>query len=183
MDSLDIAATQFINGWAGQSAAVDGLMLLVTQWGVPTMIAAVALTWWQKVRNPVERHVAVCAGLAVLLSLAINQLILLFVHRTRPYDADLTHLVIGPSADPSFPSDHATAACAIVVTFMLHRRWIKSALFLVAAILLMVSRVYVGTHYVSDILGGAATALAACLLVTAFYREGSCLDDFVTGIF
>jgi undecaprenyl-diphosphatase len=182
MENLDIAVTRAINGWAGQSAALDDLMLLITQWGVPAMIAAVALSWWQKGGNRAERHVAACAGLSFVLGLAINQLLLLFVHRMRPYDAGLTHLLISPSADPSFPSDHATAACAIVLTFLLYRRWLRSALFLAAAALLMVSRVYVGTHYVSDILGGATTALAACLLVMAFYREGSRLDNFVTGI-
>ena len=36
------------------------------------------------------------------------------MHRIRPYDAGLTHLIVAPSFDWSFPSDHATAAFAIV---------------------------------------------------------------------
>ena len=44
------------------------------------------------------------------------------------------------------------------------------------------SRVYVGTHYVSDILGGAATGVIAASLVRAFYREGTRLDRFATEI-
>jgi hypothetical protein len=31
-------------------------------------------------------------------------------------------------------------------------------------------------------LGGLATAIMACLLVKTFYREGSRLDHFVTGL-
>jgi undecaprenyl-diphosphatase len=40
-----------------------------------------------------------------------------------------------------------------------------------------VSRVYVGTHYVTDVLGGAATAAVARLLVAVFYRESSWLNQ------
>jgi undecaprenyl-diphosphatase len=54
--------------------------------------------------------------------------------------------------------------------------------FLAAAVLLAVSRVYIGTHYVSDVLGGAVTGIIAATLVQAAYREGSKLDRLVTGI-
>jgi undecaprenyl-diphosphatase len=182
MENLDIAVTQAINGWSGRSPALDAAMLLITQWGVPLMIAGVALSWWQNGGDRADRHVAVTAGLTFLLGLAVNQIILLFVHRMRPYDAGLTHLLISPSADASFPSDHATAGFAIVLAYLLKGRRLKAALLFGMAAMVMISRIYVGTHYVSDILGGALTALAACLLVKALYREGSRLDQIVTGI-
>jgi undecaprenyl-diphosphatase len=37
-------------------------------------------------------------------------------------------------------------------------------------------------HYVSDVLGGALTGIAAALLVRVLYREGTRLDRLVTGI-
>jgi hypothetical protein len=40
--------------------------------------------------------VAIVAGLSFLLGLGLNQLILLFIHRLRPYDAGRTHLLIRP---------------------------------------------------------------------------------------
>ena len=54
--------------------------------------------------------------------------------------------------------------------------------FLAAAALVMVSRVYVGTHYVSDVLGGALTGTIAAMAVRAFYREGTRADRLITGI-
>jgi undecaprenyl-diphosphatase len=44
------------------------------------------------------------------------------------------------------------------------------------------SRIFVGTHYLTDILGGSLIALVAAVLVWVFYREGSRLDRFATGI-
>ncbi|MDH8190437.1 undecaprenyl-diphosphate phosphatase, partial [Klebsiella pneumoniae] len=73
------------------------------------------------------------------LGLALNQLILLLVHRMRPYDGGVTHLLTAPSADPSFPSDHATASFAIAAAFLLHGMWRAGLGFLAAAALVMFS--------------------------------------------
>jgi undecaprenyl-diphosphatase len=45
------------------------------------------------------------------------------------------------------------------------------------------SRVYVGTHYVTDVMGGAFTGATAAIIVRLVYREGTKLDRFATGIF
>jgi membrane-associated phospholipid phosphatase len=122
------------------------------------------------------------AGLSFLLGLGFNQLVLLFVQRVRPYDAQITHLIIDRSADFSFPSDHATASFAIAAAFLLHGLPKRGFVFLAAAVLLAVSRVYIGTHYVGDVLGGAVTGIVAAFVVWAAYREGSKLDRLVSSI-
>ncbi|WP_163468715.1 phosphatase PAP2 family protein, partial [Klebsiella michiganensis] len=67
----------------------------------------------------------------------------------RPYDVDITHLLVPPSADWSFPSDHATASLAIVAAFALHGLARRTILLGLMALLVCWSRIYVGTHYVS----------------------------------
>lgn len=52
----------------------------------------------------------------------------------------------------------------------------------IAAVLVCVSRVYVGTHYASDVIGGALTAVLAALLIPSLYGEGTRLDRLVTRI-
>lgn len=177
---MDAELTRWINSPAGSHELIDAIMIAITQFGVPAIVLAVALQWWARKERSHVRHAALAAGLSFLLGLAVNQLILLFVARVRPYDAGITQLIIAPSADPSFPSDHATASMAVVTAFLLQRLPWRSLGFLVMALLVCWSRIYVGTHYVTDVLGGAMTGMLAAIAVRAAYREGSRLDRFVT---
>lgn len=181
MYTIDAASTHAINGISG-NVALDFLMVWASTVGVPLLVLAVAGQWWRRTDRQHARHVLVSAGLSFVLGLALNQLILLLVQRIRPYDAGLTHLLIAPSADPSFPSDHATASFAIAAAFLAHGMRRYGFAFLVAAFVIGFSRVYIGTHYVSDVFGGALTGIAAALLVRALYRQGTRLDRLVTGI-
>jgi undecaprenyl-diphosphatase len=182
MPEIDTALTAWINASAGRLPPVDFIMIWISAIGVPLLVVAVALQWWVPRSDHPTRHVLVAAGLSFLLGLGFNQLVLLFVQRVRPYDAQITHLIIDRSADFSFPSDHATASFAIAAAFLLHGLPKRGFVFLAAAVLLAVSRVYIGTHYVGDVLGGAVTGIVAAFVVRAAYREGSKLDRLVTSI-
>ena len=99
-----------------------------------------------------------------------------------PYDSGVTNLLIARSGDFSLPSDHATATVAIAAAFRLHgmRRWGLG--FVAAALLIAISHVYVGTHYASDVLGGALTGIIAAVLIRSVYQEDTRTDRFITGI-
>ncbi|WP_379063607.1 phosphatase PAP2 family protein [Mesorhizobium sp. UC22_110] len=179
---MDERVTRWINAPAGAHARLDAAMLTITHYGVPLLILAVVMQWWSRGERLHVRHACVAAGLSFAIGLGLNQIILLFVHRMRPYDAGVSHLIIERSADWSFPSDHATAAFAIVLAFLFQGLRGRATAFAVAAVAVCVSRIYVGTHYVTDILGGVATAAVAALAVRAFYRKDTRLDRMVTNI-
>jgi undecaprenyl-diphosphatase len=174
LEGFDNAATAFINGLSGDPTQ-NAIAIAVTKYGAFVIVAAVAIRWWwYGADKDRERYLAVVSGASVTLGLALNQAVLLLVHRVRPYDAGVTHLLISPSADPSFPSDHATLGFAIALAMLgagARRGWA----FLVAALILAASRIYVGTHYLSDVLGGALTGTVAANLCLSFLRQGSAL--------
>ena len=182
MYAFDAGLTHWISGWGGSNPAIDLLMIGISAVGVPLLIFAVGCQWWLRRERQHTRHILVAVGLSFLMGLALNQLVLLAVQRVRPYDAGVTKLLSAPSGDPSFPSDHATAAFAIAAAFLLHGFRRRGIAFLAGALLIAVSRVYVGTHYVSDVLGGAVTGTLAAAAVQIAYREGTRVDRFFTNI-
>ena len=113
------------------------------------------------------RKVGYLSIISLVGSLVMNNLILKnLVARTRPYEVieGLQHL-IETQQDYSFPSGHTGAAFAAAVIFYIYlpKRYGISAI--VLAVLISFSRLYVGVHYPSDVLAGAAigTVIAMCI--------------------
>lgn len=161
----DGAISRFIQSL--RTAPLDRVMVAVTEFGdgivVGVTVAAllVALTAARRWRS------ALLVGLAFSLAAVTTPLIKLMLHRQRPIE-------IYSGADLfSFPSGHSTfitllfATLALLITSRLARRfhigvWMAAT---VGVILVGFSRVYLGAHWPSDVMGGVLYgALIGCVL-------------------
>ena len=135
---------------------------------MPLFAAATIGLWFLDRPGPWYRwKIAALAGTtAAGLGLAASQVITEFWQRPRPFVAHPhdTILLVAPSNEPSFPSDHAVAAFAIAFAVAFVGRRVGAA-FLAGATLLAVARVIAGLHYPGDVLGGAAIGLLSATLV------------------
>ena len=86
-------------------------------------------------------------------------------NRTRPNVPPAPTRTLAPASDaPSFPSGHATASIAGAIAFS--RMWPSAAAaWWTLAALIAYSRIYLGHHYPSDILGGAILGALVALWV------------------
>jgi len=97
---------------------------------------------------------------ALALAFATTDLVIKpLVARARPFDAAVaTRVIDRRPLTYSFPSGHAASSVAGAVT--LARLWPGGRLVLwLLAVLVALSRIYVGVHYPMDVLGGAALGL------------------------
>jgi undecaprenyl-diphosphatase len=156
----------FDHEWLGR-----GLSVLET-WAVP-LLAVATFALWLLSRPGGSRKwklASSCALGSAGLALLINQLIAKAWHRPRPFaDHPAAHVWGSRSHDPSFPSDHASAAFAIGFAVFLFDRVVGAA-FLAAAAVIGVGRVFVGAHYPADVAAGCLVGLAAALLVARLAR-------------
>jgi undecaprenyl-diphosphatase len=109
---------------------------------------------------------AACVWTADLLTIGLKPL----VDRPRPFDTvtDADPL-LGGTLGSSFPSGHAaTSFAGAVILAYLFRRGLP--LFSLLAVAIAYSRVYLGVHYPSDVLAGAALGAAVALLALALLR-------------
>lgn len=111
--------------------------------------------------------------ISMLLNLLATNIVLknLF-SRTRPYVAvEGLHRIIEEQIDFSFPSGHTACsfAAATVIFLMCPRKVGVPAM--VLAVLISLSRLYVGVHFPSDVIGGALIGIGAALLALQIYGK------------
>lgn len=117
------------------------------------------------IANPIGRSWATQALLSLVLSHIVVHFIKKAYCRQRPYTKLANvNLSSNPLKDYSFPSGHTTAAFAIAVAFSLHS--LLLAMFLLpVAILIGISRMYLGLHYPTDCLIGALLGTISSIIV------------------
>jgi undecaprenyl-diphosphatase len=115
--------------------------------------------------------VLLCIGLAGLLSYAVKRTLQV----PRPYEVD-THITKwSGGTNNSFPSGHTTEATAAAIGFYLVLFRTRLSLLLGAAwaILIMFTRIILGVHSFSDILGGIVIGSMGFLIMRAIFQHYS----------
>ncbi|MBZ0168133.1 Putative undecaprenyl-diphosphatase YbjG [Candidatus Methylomirabilis lanthanidiphila] len=145
----------------------DLLMPFVTnKWNFVIPVAAL-LGYILLCRPNRDRLIALSAIAVILLADETSQLLKDLFERTRPFHPlrDLTRPV-----SFSFPSNHASNMFALAV-FLSYNYSRSGLLCFPAAALVGYSRVYVGSHYPFDVLGGAVWGILIGLVGVVVVRQ------------
>jgi membrane-associated phospholipid phosphatase len=176
-----------LSNYLNQLARWDGAALEMVHgihWGPLTVVFVIASAWW--VKWPLFAVAGGCcdafkrrlptAALAVSLAAGIAEgLTALLKHiteRARPPLADpsIEALVSLPEST-SFPSGHAASAfAAATVVGLLYPR--LRAPLLALAVMVALSRVYLGVHFWSDIVVGSLLGAAIGFSTARFFQRG-----------
>lgn len=146
---------------------LNGLMIGLAKDGI-YMYALLLIIYWfighTHDQRIIHREAGLSAVIVGVLGLLINILISHIWFRPRPFVTLHTVPLIHHAADASFPSDHATGSAGLAGGAYL-RDHTMGKFFAVLALFIGFSRVYVGVHYPTDILGGFIVGLLSTFIV------------------
>lgn len=146
-------------------------MELFTLLGQPPFTVGIAATvlgyGWA-----LEKPFYIAAGIIAFSAIAASSLLKVFLRRARPVNEYVEKMLFKTY---SFPSGHAAGAivsfglAALIISF----RWPEFALIawgvaIVSIVMVSLSRIYLGAHYASDVIGGLVVGglgLIAILLI------------------
>lgn len=172
LQSIDVWLFRFINGTL-QNAFFDRIMPWFSGNVVffPALVLlAVGLLWKGGARG------RLFVGLFALVVLMGDTLLIgplkEALARPRPFlTLEGVHLLVGRGGSGSFPSSHASTWFAATVVTLVYYPAIWHWVFLTAC-LVCTSRVYVGVHYPSDVVGGAILGAGYALAILWIAEHG-----------
>ncbi len=158
----DVAILQWFGAWRTEPAT--GFMQFISNIGnwygeVPLLLLVATLLWVRGRRTSAWRFIAVVVGAEALYAVAK-----LLFHRERP--TVLTHL--SDAGWYSYPSGHSLVAPVVwggglvLCAQLTGNSGLRRALIWAAVIIpitIATSRVYLGVHYATDVLGGLALGM------------------------
>jgi undecaprenyl-diphosphatase len=171
----DVRVVQAVNGLVATGTVLGGGAAAVSDAGSPAAVdvltVVVVMAVWVRGGHTGRVRAVLYLVAARVVELGIETTVKYLMNRRRPSVQHALAIV----HDPSFPSGHTAGTAVLCVSVLVlawprlsrlgHVGWATAAA--VAVIAVGASRVVLGVHYVTDVLGGAllgvATALAMAL--------------------
>lgn len=146
-------------------------MLWLTYLGTPLIAFLSAGIVYLTQKDKKDMNKVMRLWIALIATMIIDVALKIAIARPRPFTygisvANATYGLIQKSYstwDFSFPSSHAATAFAVLI--FLPKKW--RIPWLILAVLISFSRVYLGLHYLSDTIAGAALGLAVAYIINS----------------
>lgn len=159
---MNMTIFKLINNMAGKNHALDLLMIFFSKYVPYIFMLAIVFIFIAGIKNNSlnYRKAAVNTLIITIINLTINFIIGGIYYVDRPFVHNKVNLLFTHVKDASFPSDHAAGTMSIALGLKGYSKAFRIILILLSFIVGF-SRVYVGQHYPSDVIGAYIIVFAS----------------------
>ncbi|MGM0495693.1 MAG: phosphatase PAP2 family protein [Bacillota bacterium] len=153
-----------------RNSFLDLLFEIITLFGEELIIIGILGFIFWCINKEIGKRLAI----TVFISLGINALLKVIIMRTRPFlvDSSITNLRPETSGSYSMPSGHTQSTSTVFFgLFYFFKKKYLLYFAITITILVGLSRMYIGVHYLTDVLVGGLLGLALVYLVNHFLNK------------
>jgi len=151
---MNMELFRIINNLANKNTILDKIMIFFSEYGPYIFMAAIVIVFvlGLKQKKCENRKIAVSSVIITVINLIINLIVRSIFHVDRPFIHNKVNLLLPHDSASSFPSNHATGTMSIALGLEKYNK-LLSRILTILSIIIGFSRVYVGHHYPTDIIG------------------------------
>jgi undecaprenyl-diphosphatase len=168
---MDLKLFQLINILSGRYSTADKLMILISNRIRYVYLFIIVVMLF---KNRFNKKIAIETSLSVAVSFAAQFFIHLFYFKPRPFMNRRVGILIPSKMDSSFPSKHTMLAFTASTTVLMFHRTLGTIMMWMSA-LTGLSRIWVGHHYPSDIIGSVflGSLISVMTRIFSFGKSGN----------
>jgi undecaprenyl-diphosphatase len=168
---------RMINNLGKQYTDLNPFFVFIAEYMIFFLALAVLMFLFS--RGNKNRIMVICAFIALFISEILAKIAGQFHSNYQPF-AELPNVnkLVEKAVNNSFPSDHTIIFFSFCITFWLFKRgW--GLLWGILAVLVGISRIWVGVHYPADVLVGAIISIVSAMIVYKIVLKLSLTKKFL----
>ena len=162
LSEINIELFRMFNDLGKEVMFLNPIMIFFAKYMKYFLLFGIVMYWFTRKR---ENRIMIISSMFAFVIAEVFGAIAGAIHSNNQPFAELSNVnqLIGHAIDNSFPSDHAIEFFSICITFLLFKKNLRYV-WLAIAILVSISRVWVGVHYPADILVGTILGIIGAAL-------------------
>ncbi|MBT2667199.1 undecaprenyl-diphosphatase [Bacillus sp. ISL-4] len=163
LSEMNSTLFRMINNLGKQYTDLNPFFVFIAEYMIYFLVLAVLMFLFSR-RNK-NRIMVICAFITLVISELLAKIAGQFHSNNQPF-AELPNVnrLVEKAVNNSFPSDHTIIFFSFCITFWLFKRgW--GILWVILAVLVGISRIWVGVHYPADVLVGAIISIVSATIV------------------
>lgn len=172
VSDMNMEVFRLINNLANRNAVLDEVMIFFSKYVQYIFMAIIAMVFvLGTFKNKEEyRKAAVNTFIITIINLILSSIIGSVYYVDRPFVHNKVNLLFPHVEDASFPSDHATGTMSIALGLGKYNK-ILGIILTILSIIVGFSRIYVGHHYPSDVIGAYAMVFITSYMYNLVLRD------------